>query len=302
MHSLLILLCLASLNVTVTFSSLYEDINPLLSENDTLFYIAPPGIDPHTYQLTPKDVERLKSSDLIISTAHAPFELKIKEMVEKGEIKAKLVEIPYIKGIKLKKNPVLNQTILHMPIYDPENYKVFILYIADILSELNPQCEREYKNNSYCIIKKLENITSKSQKLNLTGVGDFPFIPYAVSWLNITVSYLVVKEWGVPPSPNDLLVIEEKMKNGKINIAVVTKSKSAASQKLEYLANKYGVPVLHVYSPVVKKSILEKLEYIKNQCKNLKKEVKTSNFELVFLFLSFLIALVIRVRKKNDLS
>ncbi|RLI02886.1 ABC transporter substrate-binding protein, partial [Candidatus Bathyarchaeota archaeon] len=218
----------------------------MLSKNDTLSYIAPPGIDPHMYQLTPRDVEKLKTSSLIISTSHVPFEIKIKELVNKGIIKAKLIEIPFIPNIKLKKNPALNQSILHMPIYDPNNYKTFIFYLANILAELNPKSALEYKNNAKMVLEQVNNITLDAPKLNVTGVGDFPFTPYAVSWLNLTISYLVVKEWGIPPTPKDLLEIEEKIKEGKIKIAVVTKSKSTPSKKLENLAKKYEIPILYV--------------------------------------------------------
>ena len=52
--------------------------------------------DPHEYQLTPQDLEFLKSlgpSDVIVSSMHAPFELKIAEMVKRGEIRAKMIDI-----------------------------------------------------------------------------------------------------------------------------------------------------------------------------------------------------------------
>ncbi|MEM3892849.1 MAG: hypothetical protein QXR12_02735, partial [Thermofilum sp.] len=47
------------LRIAVTFPSLYEDVKALLCEGDTVVSIAPPGVDPHEYQLSPKDVELL---------------------------------------------------------------------------------------------------------------------------------------------------------------------------------------------------------------------------------------------------
>ncbi len=296
MHlSLLFFVCLASLNVTVTFSSLGEDVKLILSENDNLFYIAPPGVDPHLYQLTPEDIKKLKNSDLIISTAHAPFEMKIRELVSKGEIKAKLIEIPFINGIKLRKNPELNQDIYHMPVYDPNNYEIFIKYLSEELAKLNPNNETEYKNKAEKIIEKVEQLKMKTPKLNLSGVGDFPYIPYAVSWIGINVTHLIVKEWGIPPTPGDLMKIENDIKSGKIKIAVVTTGGSAISNSLERIAAKYNLPILYVESPVAMKSILDKLENISINSKNLiYAKSKSQDFDFSAVLVAVLIAIVIK--------
>ncbi|HIP25359.1 MAG TPA: ABC transporter substrate-binding protein, partial [Archaeoglobus profundus] len=103
--SLLLLGSAKGLTIIVTFPNLEEDIK-LVAPKDVIKSIVPVGVDPHTYQLTPDDIESLKRADVIISTAHTHFEMKIKKMVENGEIKAKLVEIPEIPGIKILKNPV----------------------------------------------------------------------------------------------------------------------------------------------------------------------------------------------------
>ena len=72
--------------------------------------------------MTLGDVAKLREADVIVSTTHAPFETQIVEMVKSGEIKARLVEILRIKGIKILKNPAISTPNYHWPIYDPSNY------------------------------------------------------------------------------------------------------------------------------------------------------------------------------------
>ncbi len=278
------------LNVVVTFPNLKYDLK-LIAPNDTVVSITKPGVDPHNYQLTPKDVATLKRADVIISTAHTPFEIKIRELVESGEIKAELIEIPKIPGIRILKNPDTGLPNLHMPIYDPHNYEVFLRYVAKKLSQLNPN--GDYIERAEIVCKRVEEIVSNTKKLNAFAVADLPVVQYAVSWLNVTIRHLLIKEPGLPALPEDVRAVEN-MKN--VQLVVVTDTNSTASQMLKSIAEERGIPVLVVPSPIEGGSILKKLKFISEEVNNLKfrKAKKSPDFGVLVALLGILVAVELR--------
>ncbi len=281
----------SGLNIVVTFSNLKEDVK-LIAPNDTVISITKPGVDPHSYQLTPEDVATLKRADVIISTAHAPFEIKIRELIESGEIKAELIEIPKIPGIKILKNPATGLPNLHMPIYDPHNYEVFLRFVAEKISQLNPN--ENYRDRAERVCKKIDEIVANTKKLNAIAVADLPVVQYAVSWLNVSIRYLLIKEPGLPALPEDIQAIEKAMND--IQLVVVTDTNSKASQMLRNLAEEKGVPILVVPSPIAEESILEKLKYISEEVSNLKvqKAEKGPDFGVLAALLGLIVAVGLR--------
>ena len=248
--------------VIVTFHNLVHDVKPLLCKGDSIDSVAPPGVDPHDYQLTPADVEKLRSADVIISTAHVPFEMRIRGLVSSGEIEARLIEIPKIPGVRLLENPETGNPNYHMPIYDPSNYKAFIEYIAKVLDGIRPECAQNYDGRAAEIVRKVNSIAA-APRLNVVAVADTPVSQYAVSWMGVKVKYLMIKEHGAPATPVDIERIISAMKSGEVHLVVVTEpAKLKASQQLLEYAKEYGIPVLEVPSPTGERSMPEKLEDI----------------------------------------
>ncbi len=273
----------SGLNIVVTFPNLKEDIK-LIAPNDNVMSVAKPGVDPHLYQLTPDDVRMLKNADLIISTAHTPFEIEIRNLVKSGEIKAKLIEIPKIPHIKILKVPGTGIPNYHMPIYDPKNYETFLKFVANVLERMNPG--ERYTERAMEVCKEVNEIVSKTRKLNVKAVADIPAVQYAVDWLNVSIVRVLVKTPGAPITPKDVTDVERAMKD--IQLVVVTNG-SVPSQTLIRLAREYGKPVLKVPSPIEDKSVLKKLRIISEEVLELKPPKKTPGFESI----ATLIALVL---------
>ncbi len=267
-------------HIVVSFPNLVEDLKPLLCSSDDITYIAPPGSDPHEYSLTPNNVDDLKRADIIISTAHAPFEVRIRELRDQGVISGVLVEIPRIPGIVIKKNPLLGTPNYHMPIYDPDNYIVFINYIVEILSKLNPGCSSYYHEKAIAIINQIESIKRKTPHLNLSAVADTPVTQYAVEWTGIRIEYLVVKEHGVEVTPNDLAKIDKALAENTVDLVVVTYPiKTRYSMWLIQHAKTYGKPILYVLTPTSLKPVYAKLENISIQVREIVKDLASINSE-----------------------
>ncbi|ADI31568.1 metal ABC transporter substrate-binding protein [Staphylothermus hellenicus] len=252
--------------IVVSFPNLISDIKQLTADNDQVVSVAPQGIDPHEYSLTPKNVEDLEKADIIISLAHAPFEKRIHDLYVEGKLKGVLVEIPYIPGIIIRENPATHMPSYHMIIYDPFNYIVFIKYVAQKMGELNPEYKTYYLNKAKEIIKNVSSIIAETPQLNIVGVADTPVTVYSVEWLGIDIRYLLIKEHGVQMTPQDLINVENGIKNKTIQAAIVTEpAVSQASKKLLELANKYSIPIIHVPSPLTQQPIPAKLAVISKE-------------------------------------
>lgn len=252
--------------IITTFPSLVNDIKQLIASDDHVISIVPIGTDPHEYQLTINDIEILRKADIIISTGHTPFENRIRELIANGELKAILIEIPRIKNIKILDNPVTGLPNLHMPIYDPINYLVFINNITETLQKLRPENTDIYNANRLSIIFNISKLLALSPRVYLEAVADKPLTQYAVSWLGIRIKYLIIKEPGAPATPNDLEIIRSEMAMGRISLAIITEPATDISTKqLIDMANKYNISILYVPSPLSNASILEKLHVIATQ-------------------------------------
>ncbi len=254
------------LYILVSFPNLALDVGNITCPGDRVEYIAPPGVDPHTYTLTPSDRQRIMEADVIISTAHTGFEMRIREMNSSGLIHGVLVEIPKIPGIRIMDNPVTHQPNLHMPIYDPHNYIVFINYIAKLFSKLNPYCSSYYLDRARIVSKRVYELLNNTPRINATALAEAPYMQYAVSWTGIRVKHLLVKEEDTPATPEDLLRIREALSRHEINVVLVSYPPvSIFSRRATSLAREYNVSIIYVPVPMGNSSIISKLGFISRE-------------------------------------
>ncbi len=258
--------------LVVTFPSLTSDVKQLLCPQDRVISLVPPGVDPHTYTLSLEDIEEAKRADLVISTGHAPFEIKLR-----GYINTKrLVEIPRIPGMRIENIIGTSSPNLHMPIYDPHNYIVFVNYVAKRLAELRPACSSHYLAMARKVSNKVVEITESSPRLNVQGVGSTPLVQYAVSWLGIRLKALMMTSPEAGITGQQFEKVKGLLASHRAEIAVIVSSSPGkctpmgkADEKTLALAKQYKVPVLCVPSPLVQEPIPDKLEAIIVQVKAL---------------------------------
>ncbi len=249
--------------IVTTFDNLKYDVKQLLAPGDRVVSLVPSGVDPHSYSLRPQDIELLEKADLIVSTGHVAFEKQIEKMVKEGVIKAELIEIPDIPGIKVLDNPVTGEPNLHMPIYDPYNYIVFISRLARTMSSLRPSMKNVYIERETEVIDKVAEIISGTRRITGIGVGEAPPVQYAVEWMGLKIKYLVLIQPGVSAPPSLLKRINEEAEQHKIDyVVIIGNSTNPAHELLINLAKKYGLKTIVVPSPMSPSSILDKLEYI----------------------------------------
>ncbi|MEO3993921.1 MAG: zinc ABC transporter substrate-binding protein [Desulfurococcaceae archaeon TW002] len=260
----------AGLTIVVTFPNLVDDISLVKCDLDTVHSLLPPSVDPHDYSLTLTDVKLLEQADLIISTVHTHFELRISELRDQGVIKAVILEIPKARGIKLLKNPSTGLPNLHMPIYDPNNYLEFLRNLTNTLKYLNPACAEVYEFKYESVRNKINELMSSVERLNLRGIGVKPMVQYAVSWLGINLTKLLIPEEDVSPTSGTMRDIEDQVRGGHVDVIVVTTEENTYVSYLKSLGSQYGIPVLEVPLPFSEGSIISKLENIVSQVTKIK--------------------------------
>lgn len=251
--------------IVSVFPNIARDVSLIICSGDVVDYLIPPGVDPHEYQLTTGDYDKLSRASVIISTGHTGAEEKIEDMVSSGELKAVLINIMEIPGIRLAVNPSTGQPNLHMPIYDPLNYIMFVENLTNTLASINPSRADCYRENALRVINEVVALTAGNYRryLGIPTVLDSPGLQYAVEWMGFRVLKTLIPEHDVQPSPQDISVVEGLLRSGTVPVVFVTApAQSSESRLLQELAGKYNVTVVSIPSPVAYNSTLEKLESI----------------------------------------
>ncbi len=254
--------------VVVTFPDLVSDVKQLLCPGDRVVSLVPPGVDPHEYQLTPSDAALAERASLVVSTGHAPFEVRLRSIVPRD----RLVEIPRIPGIVLLRNPDTGQPNLHMPIYDPTNYVRFITYLAKRLAQLNPRCGDTYLAKAKRIAAEVEDLEESAPRLSAPAVGSLPPTQYAVEWLGLHERLLLVPEPGVAPTQGLLEEARSLLRGGAVAVILVDSRGEPLGKPdavLADMARSLGSPVIKVPAPFINGTIPSKLAYIEAQVEKL---------------------------------
>lgn len=255
--------------IITTFQNIADDVKQLICNNDSVYALVPSGIDPHDYQLTPNDYELLSKANIIVSTAHTHFELKIAELVRSGSLRSILVEIPKITGIKLLSLPNTDILNYHAITYDPDNYLIFITNLSDILITLRPTCREDYAAKLYEVKSLVNDIKERNRNISLSAVASSPLVQYAVTWLGIDIKNFVVREHGNTPLPADIIAIEGLLKNRLVNVVIVSEPGEESDRLLYDLAYKYSIPIIRVPSYALPGSTPIKLSVVVDQVVNL---------------------------------
>jgi len=186
---------------------------------------------------------------------------EVKRLVEEHRIRAVLVEVPSVVGIKLYKMPGTSIIDYHMPIYDPKNYEKFLLYTAKVLSRINPKGRYLEKAEKVC--EEVERIVRSCRKLNVNAVADVPPDQYAVSWIGVKVVGVLIRRPGLPVLPSDYERVKRLVESGEVGLVVVTNS--TGEKFLEELARNRGIPVLKIPSPLSDESFLDRIREVSRE-------------------------------------
>jgi len=177
--------------------------------------------DPHEYQLTPQDLQMLKAlteRDVIISSMHAPFELKIAEMAKNGEIKAKLIDLTKIQWYLTWDGDLVKGAEQDHGGLNMHDHGVFPPNVFALIDEVSKATGLEPDQN---FIQKLKQLNATyANKFSGKAIAITPTAQYILYWLGYRDVALFIKEPGVPPSPADLQKALQYAKEGAPALAV----------------------------------------------------------------------------------
>jgi zinc/manganese transport system substrate-binding protein len=242
--TLLLLAVFASAQkIVVTFPA-YDIVLKEAFPNADVILLTKGVSDPHEYQLTPQDLQMLKAlteRDVIISSMHAPFELKIAEMAKSGEIKAKLIYLTKIQWYltwdgELVKGAEHDHGEHDHGKHDHGAHK-------HDYGGLNLHDHGVFPPNVFILIEEVskatglkpdQNFIQKLKQLNATYANKFsgkaiaitPAAQYVLYWLGYRDITLFIKEPGVPPSPADLEKALQYAKEGAPAFAVAVRGET----------------------------------------------------------------------------
>jgi zinc/manganese transport system substrate-binding protein len=273
--------------VLTTFSNIKYDVQLLTDGKCYVDSLIPSGVDPHSYALSPGDAEKIHKADVIITTLHTPVEKQVDDIVRKGEINASYIVLSLIPGMKILRNPNTGEPNYHMIIYDPSNYILFQKTLYNTLVRLDPDNAKFYEANLRRILANVTLLLNEyKDRMQVRAVASMPPTQYAVSWLGINITRLLVSEPGLSATPNDIKKIDYLLSTGKASLAIVLVKydpvkgslgpSSVADEILLKLARKYGVKVLLVPNPVAPGDIIGKLYFVTTQLREYNTTGQTS--------------------------
>ncbi len=175
--------------------------------------IIPPGVDPHDYQLTARQVELLSRAQVIVTTGgHLPVEKKIAELEREGTVRGKVLFVDdYAKhGFRYAKEYWYNgKDNPHGVWLDPYNAIAIAEATERALIEEDPAnapvYERDFERFRGRVLAIVEAYKALAPK-NATAVIQMPPDEYAIDWLGIRAIASIKPEEEVPAVGVDRLV------------------------------------------------------------------------------------------------
>jgi len=255
-----------------------DEVKKLLADDDEL-YVVGLGGDPHEYQLSPRDLEMLKRASIIISLGHTAVDERVKNLVERGEVKARLINILEIESVRLPELPGdhthdHDSKNYHEPYYDPRNLVIILGKLYEVAAELRPDKREVYRGNYERLKAEIEKLVDRygGSLSGYKAVITTAEIQPAIDWLGVSVVAIAVMELAESPSPEGLEEVLRAIREGDVIVFIAItcsggtcKPASPLDQTVLEEARRAGVKVVEVPLGYIAGSVTWKLEYIVSQ-------------------------------------
>lgn len=220
--------------IVVTFPA-YDTVLKEAFPQAEVIAITRGAADPHEYQLTAQDLELLRSlspNDVIINTMHAPFELKIAQMAEAGDIKAKVVDVTALNtyltwdGRETRLGGGQTEGEGHHA-EEGVNTHEHGLYPPNVLKLIDAVANATGLKPDPQFVEKLRQLDQQYRgKFSGKAVALTPAAQYILHWLGFKDVLVLVKEPGVPPTAEDLQRAIQYVEEGAPVVAVFARGEN----------------------------------------------------------------------------
>ncbi len=231
------------LKIITTFYPLYEFTKAVVKDNADVELFIPKGVEPHDWEPTIKDIERLKGFNILIYN-HASFEpyidsIKSNEDVSKG---LTMVEVS---------NNLIKGNDPHVWL-DPLLAKEQVINIMNAIISIDKVNEQYYRSNAESYIKRLEELDKEFKEgLRDCNVRKFITLHAAYAYLAERYNLEMITVSGIEPehdvSPSKIREVIDTAKS--YGIDVVYAEEGLDDRLINALANEIGARVLKL-SPI----------------------------------------------------
>ena len=257
------------LKVLVSFYPLYEFTKVIGGERIDVSTIIPPGIEPHDWDPTIQDLQKMQNADMIVING-AGLEPWIAKLVS---INPDILIVDTSSGISLLKkgkhvfdNKIQNDPHIWL---DPVLAKKQIQNIANGLAKIDPQNTNYYQENANAYNTKLSLLDNKIRnELSVCVKKDFLAFHDAFSYFaneyDLNQNTIIGVDPSEEPTATTLQQIIQKAQN--LDLHIIFTEEAVNPRVSEVIADEIGAKVL-ILSPI---EIYEKnSDYIKRMEQNL---------------------------------
>ncbi len=260
------------ISIIASFYPLYEFSREIGQDKVSVSLLIPPGIEPHDWEPTVSDLQRIHQSDLIIINGIG-FENWINDI---DTTNSDIIIVDTSKGISIIDNKLLHDDSDHHDEFkgdphiwlNPVMAKIQVTNIADALALIDPTNEKYYRENSLSYIEKLDQLDNKIKNELSNCKKEIIVFHNAFSYFAIEYGlnqHTIIKssESNAEPSAKNLENIIKLARDYKINIIFTEENINARVSQV--IANEINGKVL-VLSPieVVDKNSSYLIEMINN--------------------------------------
>jgi len=231
------------LKFAATFFPHYDILRNVVGDKAQALDILPPNADPHTFELTPKQVKELQATKIIfkIGSGIDDYIDVIKDSIPGVTLKTVDWGINILSSTDFEDKGINPHYWLSVA-----NSKIITQNIADEVSMIDSQNKDYYQNNARAYIGKLNNLETEVNN-QLKDLSTRDLITFHNAWpyfakefdLNILASFEPFP--GQEPTPQYLKNLGEQIK--KYKVKVIFAEKQFSSQSIDSFAQDSGLKI-----------------------------------------------------------
>jgi len=255
------------ISVIASFYPLYEFSKEVGQEKIEVSLLVPPGIEPHEWEPTINELQKMHQSDLIVING-----LGFENWIEDFDIvNSDVMIVDTSENISVIKDEIF-QGDPHIWL-NPVMAKIQVTNIADALIKIDPVNEKYYRQNAKSFLDKLDSLDAKIKNQLVTCKKDFIAFHNAFSYFSIQYNlsqHTIINSNDPHVEPTSKTLEEIINLAQQYDIDVIFTEEAVDPRTSQVIANEIGARVL-VLSPI--EVIDENSNYImkmENNLSNLK--------------------------------
>lgn len=247
-----------TIRIVVTMDILKSIVSPIIDGEGEVSSILSEDAEPHSFMLTPRDIDKARNSDLIVITGHMEWEEKLvaqvsdEKKVPKESISLNLLNLSGIKILELE-----GQRNLHGFWLLPDNALTIARALEEKLSHLKPEASGRLLSNYEAFEREISSLKEFLRKISgkygasdggLGVVIGFYAEQYIAEAMGLRVEAVLLGE-GESIRPESLRKIYDGLRSGRYASIIISDSAlrmENVQRALEEISKETGAPIAYV--------------------------------------------------------